>query len=123
MFAKRYAEVSVVPSQWHDIEVGEGGTSRWYPSSTYVAHPPYFDCVPQQPPSLADIIAARPLSILGDSVTTDHISPASSISPASPAGKYLIGRGVLPAEFNSYGARRDARHLRQSAQPKRDGAR
>jgi aconitate hydratase len=106
MFTKRYAEVSVGPPQWRDIAVAEGGTYRWDAASTYVAHPPFFDRMERRPPPLADIIGARPLAILGDSVTTDHISPAGFINPASPAGKYLIGCGVSPAEFNSYGARR-----------------
>jgi aconitate hydratase len=88
------------------VPVPEGDLYRWDPKSTYIKQPPFFENMPKTPPSLADIHGARVLAILGDSVTTDHISPAGSIPVDSPAGKYLIANGVKPHEFNSYGARR-----------------
>jgi aconitate hydratase len=106
MFAKRYANVSEGPPEWRGVAVGAGGTYRWDPASTYVAHPPYFEGMASQPAPLQDIIGARPLAILGDSITTDHISPAGAIDRNSPAGQYLVGRGVSARDFNSYGARR-----------------
>ena len=88
------------------MKVPEGDLYAWDPKSTYIKLPPYFENMPKQPAALADIHDARVLAILGDSVTTDHISPAGSIPVDSPAGKYLVANGVKPHDFNSYGARR-----------------
>jgi len=88
------------------LTIPQGDIYKWDPKSTYIKLPPYFDNMPKTPPALADIHGAKVLAILGDSVTTDHISPAGSIPVDSPAGKYLIANGVKPHEFNSYGARR-----------------
>jgi aconitate hydratase len=88
------------------MHVPQGDLYQWDPKSTYIKLPPYFENMPKTPPPLADVHSARVLAILGDSVTTDHISPAGSIPVDSPAGKYLIANGVKPHEFNSYGARR-----------------
>ncbi|HEV8383266.1 MAG TPA: hypothetical protein VGQ11_00230, partial [Candidatus Acidoferrales bacterium] len=88
------------------LEVPEGDLFKWDEKSTYIQHPPYFVDMPAEPAAVADIRGARVLAMLGDSITTDHISPAGSIKPDSPAGKYLIGLGVKPADFNSYGSRR-----------------
>jgi aconitate hydratase len=106
MFRKRYADVFEGPEEWHKVEVRKGQTYEWDPSSTYIAHPPYFDNMPKDPVPLSDIALARPLVILGDSITTDHISPAGSIKPDSPAGEYLINHQIFPIDFNSYGSRR-----------------
>lgn len=103
MFAKRYADVFKGPDAWRAVMVKEGLTYSWQGDSTYVRLPPYFQ---GKAGAIADIKGARPLAILGDSVTTDHISPAGSIKKDSPAGKYLIAHGVTPADFNQYGARR-----------------
>ena len=83
-----------------------GDRFAWEPDSTYVRNPPFFDDMTLEPAPLTDIAGARALAVLGDSITTDHISPAGSIKKDSPAGKYLIEHGVQPADFNSYGARR-----------------
>ena len=88
------------------MPVPAGDIYQWDPKSTYIKMPPYFDNMPKEAPALADVHGARVLAILGDSVTTDHISPAGSIPVDSPAGNYLIAHGVKPHEFNSYGARR-----------------
>src|SRR5262249_42212716 len=88
------------------MKVPVGALYQWDVKSTYIKLPPYFENMPKTPPALADILDARVLAVLGDSVTTDHISPAGSIPVDSPAGKYLIAHGVKPHEFNSYGARR-----------------
>ena len=88
------------------MDVAGGETFGWDPSSTYVLHPPYFDELEMEPAPLGDLEGARVLVVLGDSVTTDHISPAGSIRAASPAGEYLTMHGVDPQDFNSYGARR-----------------
>jgi aconitate hydratase len=88
------------------MKVPEGDIYQWDPKSTYIKLPPYFENMPKNPPALADVHGARVLAVLGDSVTTDHISPAGSIPADSPAGKYLVANGVKPHEFNSYGARR-----------------
>jgi aconitate hydratase len=88
------------------MSVPTGDRFEWDPSSTYIRHPPYFEGMTLEPPPLEDIRGARVLALLGDSVTTDHISPAGSIPVDSPAGQYLIANGVAPREFNSYGARR-----------------
>jgi aconitate hydratase len=106
MFKKRYADVYEGDKQWHNLKVPEGDTYAWDDASTYVRNPPYLDGMPLEPPPVKDIAGARVLALLGDSVTTDHISPAGSIKKESPAGKYLIEHGVRPEDFNSYGARR-----------------
>ncbi len=106
MFRRSYADVFAGDANWNAIEVPEGERYAWDESSTYVRNPPYFDGMPLQPERIEDIRGARVLALLGDSVTTDHISPAGSIKTDSPAGRYLIDQGVLAADFNSYGARR-----------------
>ncbi len=106
MFRKRYGNVFQGPAEWQKVQVATGQTFSWDMGSTYIAHPPYFDNMPKQPAPLGDIEMARELAILGDSITTDHISPAGSIKKDSPAGAYLMGFQVRPADFNSYGARR-----------------
>jgi aconitate hydratase len=106
MFRGRYGNVFEGPEAWRRIATAPGMTFAWDAASTYVRHPPFFEIMPDQPAALADIVAARPLAIFGDSITTDHISPAGSIKKDSPAGTYLIAHQVPPAEFNSYGARR-----------------
>jgi aconitate hydratase len=88
------------------MRVSEGDLYTWDAKSTYIKLPPYFENMPKTPPTLSDIHGLRVLAVLGDSVTTDHISPAGSIAVDSPAGKYLVANGVKPPEFNSYGARR-----------------
>jgi aconitate hydratase len=106
MYLKQYGEVFEGDAHWKSMKVPEGDIYQWDPKSTYIKLPPYFENMPKTPPALADIHGARVLAILGDSVTTDHISPAGSIPADSPAGKYLIASGVKAHEFNSYGARR-----------------
>jgi len=106
MYTKQYSEVYEGDAHWKGMRVPQGDLYQWDPKSTYIKLPPYFDNMPKTPPPLADVHAARVLAVLGDSVTTDHISPAGSIPVDSPAGKYLVGNGVKPHEFNSYGARR-----------------
>jgi aconitate hydratase len=104
MYRRRYADVFRGDDLWQGVEVAAGQTYAWDEGSTYVRRPTLF--ADQEPAGFADIIGARPLAILGDSVTTDHISPAGSIKKDSPAGAYLIDHGVNVAEFNSYGSRR-----------------
>jgi aconitate hydratase len=106
MFRRRYADVFKGPIEWQGIETATGKTYQWVDGSTYIAHPPYFENMEKEPGAIADIAGARPLAILGDSITTDHISPAGSIKKDSPAGQYLLGFQVRPADFNAYGARR-----------------
>ena len=106
MYSKEYADVFNGDAHWKSMPVPEGDLYQWDPKSTYIKQPPYFENMPKTPAALADIHGARVLAVLGDSVTTDHISPAGSIAIDSPAGKYLIANGVKPHEFNSYGARR-----------------
>jgi aconitate hydratase len=105
-YSKEYAAVYEGDARWKSMPIPEGDIYKWDPKSTYIKMPPYFESMPKTPPALADIHGARVLAVLGDSVTTDHISPAGSIPVDSPAGKYLIAKGVKPHEFNSYGARR-----------------
>jgi aconitate hydratase len=105
-YRKTYREVFEGDAHWKAMPVPEGDLYQWDGSSTYIKLPPYFENMPKKPAPLADIHAARVLAVLGDSVTTDHISPAGSIAVDSPAGKYLVAHGVKPHEFNSYGARR-----------------
>jgi aconitate hydratase len=106
MFRKAYEESLRGDERWQQMDAPAGELFEWDDASTYVKRPPYFENMPRQAPSLADIRGARVLAVLGDSVTTDHISPAGSIQPESPAGQYLIAHGVKPKDFNSYGARR-----------------
>jgi len=106
MFRKRYGNVFQGPPEWQKVKVGMGTTFSWDMGSTYIAHPPYFDHMPKEPAPLTDVTLARELAILGDSITTDHISPAGSIKKDGPAGEYLVSFQVRPADFNSYGARR-----------------
>jgi aconitate hydratase len=106
MFRRRYAAVFEGDDFWRSMAVGGGATFAWTEDSTYVLKAPFFATTGPEPAPVADVIGARVLAILGDSVTTDHISPAGSIRPTSPAGEYLISHGVDRSEFNSYGARR-----------------
>jgi len=106
MFKKGYSSVFKGDEHWNSIKVPKGEIYRWESGSTYVRNPPYFEGMNMQPAPVADIRGARVLALLGDSVTTDHISPAGNISKASPAAKYLVAQGVQPVDFNSYGARR-----------------
>ena len=106
MFRNSYAEVFTGDDRWRGLPVPEGERFGWEPQSTYVRHPPYFEDMPREPAPLRDVEGARVLALLGDSVTTDHISPAGSIKRDSPAGLYLQEQGVGPRDFNSYGARR-----------------
>ncbi|MCU0881763.1 MAG: aconitate hydratase AcnA [Hyphomonadaceae bacterium] len=106
MFASRYADVFKGDSNWQGINVSGGKTYEWPAVSTYVANPPYFEGMTMEPKGVEDILQARVLGLFGDSITTDHISPAGSIKKASPAGKFLSENGVDVVDFNSYGARR-----------------
>ncbi|HMI96360.1 MAG TPA: aconitate hydratase AcnA [Micropepsaceae bacterium] len=106
MFRKRYADVFTGDKLWKKIKVDPGKTYRWQDDSTYVKNPPYFEGMGHKPSPITDISKGRILGIFGDSITTDHISPAGSIKKDSPAGKYLMEHGVQPVDFNSYGARR-----------------
>ena len=106
MFRSRYAEVYKGDSRWQAIEVAGSDTYQWRAGSTYVANPPYFDGMSMTPDTVGDVIDAKPLAIFGDSITTDHISPAGSIKADSPAGTWLQEHQVSKADFNSYGARR-----------------
>ncbi|MCH9012026.1 MAG: aconitate hydratase AcnA [Proteobacteria bacterium] len=106
MFRTRYANVFEGPEEWRAIQGTAGLTYGWEAGSTYVRYPPFFEGMSAEPEPLSDVIGARPLVILGDSVTTDHISPAGAIQKEGPAGQYLIEHQVRPAEFNSYGSRR-----------------
>ncbi len=106
MFRSRYGNVYAGDEKWSSIDVTGSDTYQWRAGSTYVANPPYFEGMSMTPAPTADIIEAKPLAILGDSITTDHISPAGSIKADSPAGKYLQEHQVSRADFNSYGARR-----------------
>ncbi|MBC3436147.1 aconitate hydratase AcnA [Pseudomonas sp. BW16M2] len=106
MFHKEYAEVFAGDAQWQAIEVPQAATYVWQDDSTYIQHPPFFDDIGGPLPEIGDIHSARILALLGDSVTTDHISPAGNIKADSPAGRYLRGKGVEPRDFNSYGSRR-----------------
>jgi aconitate hydratase len=106
MFRRTYADVFTGDENWHSLEIPEGDLYDWREESTYVRRPPYFDGMAPEPGTVEDIHDARCLVRIGDSVTTDHISPAGAIKPDSPAGKYLIERGVERKDFNSYGSRR-----------------
>ncbi len=106
MFTREYGEVFAGDERWRSLPVPSGEAFAWDPSSTYVRKPPYFDHLAPEPAPLADIVDARVLVLLGDSVTTDHISPAGAIRADSPAGRYLTDHGIQPRDFNSYGSRR-----------------
>jgi aconitate hydratase len=106
MFTRDYADVFSGDERWQDLDVPPGDTFAWDPASTYVRHPPYFAGLQATPSPVTDIHGARVLAVLGDSVTTDHISPAGAIKTDSPAGKYLTEHGIQRADFNSYGSRR-----------------
>jgi aconitate hydratase len=105
-FRKEYATVSLGDANWQGLRFPTGDVYQWEPDSTYIRQAPYFDGITRTPAPLTDILGARVLAVLGDSVTTDHISPAGSIKANGPAGKYLAEHGVKPADFNSYGSRR-----------------
>ncbi len=105
-YRKEYATVSDGDKNWQNLKFPTGDVYQWEPDSTYIRKAPYFDGMPKTPTAVADIHDARVLAVLGDSVTTDHISPAGSIKLNGPAGKYLTEHGVKPADFNSYGSRR-----------------
>ncbi|HZF66656.1 MAG TPA: aconitate hydratase AcnA [Gemmatirosa sp.] len=106
MFTKQYAKATEGDEDWRALQVPTGDTYAWDPESTYVANPPYFAGMTMQPPGVQPVTGARVLGMFGDSITTDHISPAGNIAAASPAGKWLIAHGVKTRDFNSYGARR-----------------
>jgi aconitate hydratase len=106
MFARNYADVFKGDSRWNAIEAAEGESYAWNASSTYIKHPPYFDGMTMDVGAIEDIHGARVLGLFGDSITTDHISPAGNIKANSPAGRHLQALGVAPADFNSYGSRR-----------------
>jgi aconitate hydratase len=106
MFRKSYGEVYAGDERWRGLPVPKGETYAWEKDSTYIRQAPYFDDMTLKPSAVEDIKGARVLAVLGDSVTTDHISPAGSIKKDGPAGKYLVAHGVQPADFNSYGSRR-----------------
>ncbi len=106
MFRARYDNVSEGPAEWKNMGVPDGNTYDWQESSTYVKYPPFFEGMEREPDAVRNIDGARVLLLLGDSVTTDHISPAGGIARSAPAGEYLLERQIRPEEFNSYGARR-----------------
>ena len=106
MYSRDYADVFTGDDRWRGLSTPEGNTFTWDPDSTYVRKPPYFDGMPTEPAPVTDIDGARVLLRLGDSVTTDHISPAGSIKADSPAGAYLADHGIDRRDFNSYGSRR-----------------
>ena len=106
MFQDRYSDVFNANPRWNAIQVPESDLFTWHDSSTYIQEPPFLIDLPKEPSPIKPIQGARVLAVLGDSVTTDHISPAGNIAKASPAGKFLMEKGVQPVDFNSYGARR-----------------
>jgi len=106
MFSKEYADVFTGDEHWRALPIPEGDLYAWDEKSTYIKNPPYFEGMQAKPSAIADLRGLRALAVLGDSITTDHISPAGSIQADGPAGKYLIAHGVQPKDFNSYGARR-----------------
>jgi aconitate hydratase len=106
MFRKEYADVFTGDEHWRSLPIPKGDLYQWDEKSTYIKLPPYFDRMPPKPGPIEDLRGLRALAVFGDSITTDHISPAGSIQPDSPAGKYLMEHGVQPKDFNSYGARR-----------------
>lgn len=106
MYKSRYSDVFKGDEYWQKVAVTEAETYAWDENSTYIKNPPYFEGMTKDPAPLADINSANVLALLGDSITTDHISPAGSFKPETPAGQYLVSRGVAPKDFNQYGARR-----------------
>ncbi|MRX49414.1 aconitate hydratase AcnA [Paracoccus sp. S-4012] len=106
MFQSKYADVFKGDERWQAVETTDSETYDWPPTSTYIQNPPYFQGMSREPGTIADIEGARVLALLGDMITTDHISPAGSFKPTTPAGQYLVERQVPPSEFNSYGSRR-----------------
>jgi aconitate hydratase len=106
MFSRTYADVFTGDPAWRELPVPEGDLFAWEPDSTYVRRPPYFEGMSREPGTVEDVVGARCLVMVGDSVTTDHVSPAGAIQPDSPAGKYLVEHGVERKDFNSYGSRR-----------------
>jgi aconitate hydratase len=133
LFQSAYSDVFKGDERWRGLKVPAGETFTWDAESTYVKNPPYFENMPAQPAPVKNITNARVLCFLGNSVTTDHISPAGSIKPNSPAGLYLVAHGVKPADFNSYGSRRGNHEvmmrgtfanvrLRNKLTPHREGA-
>jgi aconitate hydratase len=133
LFQKSYSNVFRGDERWQKLKVPEGETFTWDEKSTYVKNPPYFDKMPKTPAAVGDVSGARVLCFLGNSVTTDHISPAGSIKHNSPAGQYLVEHGVKPVDFNSYGSRRGNHEvmmrgtfanvrLRNKLTPEREGA-
>ncbi|MFI5256190.1 MAG: aconitate hydratase AcnA [Gemmatimonadales bacterium] len=105
-FRKQYADVFKGDAEWQELAVPTGETYAWQPDSTYVKNPPYFEGMTMRPPGVKPITGAKALALLGDSITTDHISPAGNIPAASPAGQWLMAQGVVRKDFNSYGSRR-----------------
>jgi aconitate hydratase len=105
-FTRQYASVFEGDARWKELPVPEGARFAWDPASTYVMEPPYFENMGPEPAPVMDIVDARVLALMGDSITTDHISPAGSIAKESPAGRYLMDHGIEPKDFNSYGSRR-----------------
>jgi aconitate hydratase len=105
-FRERYADVFTGAAEWQEVETSGGAIYEWNDQSTYIQEPPFFMDLSSEVAPLDPVTGAKVLVMLGDSVTTDHISPAGSIKPDSPAGRYLVGRGVQPVQFNSYGSRR-----------------
>jgi aconitate hydratase len=106
MFVRRYADVFAGDARWQELPTPSGSTFAWDGESTYVRKPPYFEGMAREPEPVVDIVGARVLALLGDSVTTDHISPAGAIKADTPAGQYLLSHGVERRDFNSYGSRR-----------------
>ena len=106
MFRESYGDLFAGDARWRGLEVADADHFAWDDTSTYVRHPPYFEGISPEPGTVEDIAGARVLALLGDSITTDHISPAGAIKAESPAGAYLVGHGVAPGDFNSYGSRR-----------------
>src|SRR3546814_6037268 len=106
LFAQNYADVFKGDSRWNDIQSPDTLAYQWDEASTYIKNPPYFEGMTMDVGAIADLHGARVLGLFGDSITTDHISPAGNIKHDSPAGKFLQSRGVPPADFNSYGSRR-----------------
>ncbi|MBZ4024203.1 aconitate hydratase, partial [Rhodobacter sp. TJ_12] len=105
-FQKKYADVFKGDAKWQAVSTTDSQTYDWPASSTYIQNPPYFQNMSKEPGVITDITGARILALLGDMITTDHISPAGSFKESTPAGKYLVERQVSPREFNSYGSRR-----------------
>jgi aconitate hydratase len=106
LFQQRYSRAFEGSAEWQAVDVPEGLRYAWSDASTYILKPPFFEGMTRDVPALSDVRAAHALALLGDSVTTDHISPAGAIPADGPAGRYLIERGVAPEDFNSFGARR-----------------